>query len=95
MKTADKMIGPDHPDFDDNPPLSAGDIAKMRPVADIMPELTSKGRGPGRKRPKIPVNVRLDTDVIDALKRDGDGWQTRANTLLRQVLDLPNEPPLR
>ena len=95
MKEANKITDPNHPDFDDNPPLSSEDIAKMRPVADVMPELTSKGRGPGRKAPKIPVSVRLDPDVLDALKRGGDGWQTRANALLRKVLDLPEQPPLR
>lgn len=48
-----------------------------------------------RGRPALPaeqrkqrVNVMLDPDVIERLKRDGKGWQTRLNATLRQALGL-------
>ena len=35
---------------------------------------------------KKPVTLRLDADVIDWLKADGPGYQTRANGLLRHAM---------
>jgi len=35
---------------------------------------------------KKPVTMRLDSDVIDWLKKSGRGYQTRANWLLRQAM---------
>ena len=33
---------------------------------------------------KQAVSLRLDADVIAWLKKDGDGYQTRANRMLRE-----------
>jgi uncharacterized protein (DUF4415 family) len=38
-------------------------------------------------RPKRPVTVRLDTDVIDWLKSKGNGYQTRMNAMLRALME--------
>ena len=35
---------------------------------------------------KKPVTMRLDSDVIDWLKADGPGYQTKANWLLRSAM---------
>ncbi len=51
--------------------------------------LTKRGRG----RPvgsvaemrKQLVTMRLDPDVVEAMRATGDGWQTRVNELLRQA----------
>lgn len=51
--------------------------------------LARRGRPPANGQTKIATNLRLDSDVIARLKADGPGWQTRANALLRQALDLP------
>src|ERR1700739_2478220 len=41
---------------------------------------------------KKPVTIRLDSDVIDWLKADGRGYQTKANWLLRNdMLHLTKE----
>jgi uncharacterized protein (DUF4415 family) len=37
---------------------------------------------------KEPVKLRLDPDVLAALRATGDGWQTRINDLLRASLSL-------
>ncbi len=41
---------------------------------------------PGQRKRR--VTMMLDPDVIDHLKADGRGWQTRANALLRKALEL-------
>jgi uncharacterized protein (DUF4415 family) len=35
---------------------------------------------------KKPVTMRLDADIIEWLKKDGPGYQTKANTLLRREM---------
>ena len=35
---------------------------------------------------KTPVNLRLDADVVNALRATGDGWQSRVNEALRRSL---------
>ena len=45
-------------------------------------------RGPQKAPKKVPVSMRLDPDVLKALKAGGGKWQTRANDILRQSLNL-------
>jgi uncharacterized protein (DUF4415 family) len=45
----------------------------------------------GRGRPAVAVkrptlNMRVDAEVLDALKATGPGWQTRINALLRDAI---------
>jgi uncharacterized protein (DUF4415 family) len=59
-------------------------------TSDI-PELTmaqlKRGvRGQMYRPIKKPVTMRLDSDVIEWLKMDGPGYQTKANLLLRQEM---------
>jgi uncharacterized protein (DUF4415 family) len=35
---------------------------------------------------KQTVQIRLDADIIEWLKQDGPGYQTRANSILRQAM---------
>lgn len=68
---------------------------EARPVWDF-PELVEAlqkagklGRPPlSEAERKRRVTMYLDPDVIDALKKDGKGWQTRANAALRKALGL-------
>jgi uncharacterized protein (DUF4415 family) len=46
-------------------------------------------RGPGRPKGtanKAQITIRLDFEVIQALKATGAGWQTRANDILRKSI---------
>ncbi|MDB5541795.1 MAG: hypothetical protein JWQ89_3522 [Devosia sp.] len=76
----------------DNPELTVEEITGMRPFAEVFPELAEsirRARGrPPEAAPKRQVTVRLDADVIEALKKDGAGWQTRMNATLRKELRL-------
>lgn len=49
--------------------------------------LVRRGRGrPALDQPKRQVTLRLDADVLDALRTSGPGWQTRVNQALRDWL---------
>ncbi len=70
---------------------------------DDAPELTEEffkhadqyegGKLKPRGRPKAattkePVKIRLDADVVAALRESGEGWQTRINDTQRASLTL-------
>ncbi|NCN72154.1 MAG: BrnA antitoxin family protein [Betaproteobacteria bacterium] len=75
---------------------SDNDDAAIRAGIAVDPdthELTSKEfkqlRPMGRPRiacPKVPLTMRVDVDVLLALRASGQGWQTRVNTLLREAV---------
>ena len=72
--------------------LTAEDFATFRPTADL-PELAAFLRRQGRpalppERRKQRVTLHLDPDVLERLRADGRGWQTRANAALRRALGL-------
>ncbi|MDR3086505.1 MAG: BrnA antitoxin family protein [Azoarcus sp.] len=42
------------------------------------------GRPPYKEPKKAPVTIRMDVDIIAALKATGKGWQTRVNEAMRE-----------
>ena len=50
-------------------------------------KLKTRGR-PKAVATKEPVKIRLDADVLAALRASGEGWQTRINDTLRASLRL-------
>ena len=50
-------------------------------------QLKARGR-PKASVTKEPVKIRLDADVLAALRASGEGWQTRINDTLRASLKL-------
>lgn len=38
-------------------------------------------------RPKTPVSLRLDTDIVEHFKAQGPGYQTRINAVLRSFVE--------
>lgn len=84
---------PDHisqEDWDsvDIPELTDEELARMRPAAEVAPELVeayrrSRGRPPKAVRKK-PVAIRLDPDIISWFKARGPGYQSRINEALRE-----------
>ena len=57
--------------------------------ADRYEGTTLKLRGrPKAAVTKEPVKLRLDADVLAALRASGEGWQTRINDTLRASLKL-------
>ena len=41
---------------------------------------------PRMASPKVPLTMRVDVDVLVALRASGQGWQTRVNALLRDAV---------
>lgn len=79
-------------------PLTAKQKANIKKLAQMpdheidtsdIPELPADAwknavRGKFYRPVKKAVSLRLDADVIAWLKKDGEGYQTRANRLLRE-----------
>jgi uncharacterized protein (DUF4415 family) len=49
-------------------------------------KLIRRGR-PRKETPKIHLGIRLDADIVHALKARGKGWQTLANQALREWVE--------
>jgi uncharacterized protein (DUF4415 family) len=76
----------------DNPTIDERMFARMRPAAEVAPEIVRRARGqrgPQKSKPvKTLVSLRLDPDVIRHFRRGGPGWQSRINQALRKVAKL-------
>lgn len=75
-------------DLDDAPELTEAFFNS----ADLYKGTKLKARGrPKSATPKEPVKLRLDADVLAALRASGEGWQTRINDALRASLKLAGQ----
>lgn len=62
---------------------------EVREITAVDLSHARRGRPPlPRDERKRRVTMMLDPDVIERLKADGKGWQTRANALLREALGV-------
>jgi len=68
----------------DSPPLSDEQLARMRPVAEVAPELIELAR---RGSAEVEVQLRLSADVLARLQATGPGWEARINDVLRKALE--------
>lgn len=85
---------------EDSPELGAEFFAKAKPAAEVLgTEVVAglaaikrpRGRPAGSvaEQTKVPVNLRLDPDVLAAMRETGAGWQTRVNEALRKAFCEP------
>jgi uncharacterized protein (DUF4415 family) len=58
-------------------PMTDEQLVQLRP-------LRGRPRGSGKK---VHMSMRFDTDVVEAFKTTGEGWQTRMNDVLRQYVE--------
>lgn len=70
--------------------LSEYDL-RGRPMSEVFPQFAPQMKRRGRPKsssPKQIITIRLDRDVLERLKADGSGWQTRVNAILRKTMGL-------
>lgn len=71
-------------DPDDAPPLTEAFFERADEFQGT--KLVRKGRPPKQGPLKQPTTIRLDADVLAALKASGAGWQTRVSEALRKLV---------
>ncbi|TXM63688.1 BrnA antitoxin family protein [Methylobacterium sp. WL120] len=70
-------------EYDEIPKIT--DTMMARAVPGSGHDIARRGRGrPKSEAPKRQVTLRLDGDVIAAMRASGQGWQARANAVLRE-----------
>ncbi len=75
----------------DSPELGQAFFANAKPATEVLGQHVVAALKRGRGRPagsvaeqtKAKVNLRLDPDVLEALRSSGRGWQSRVNAALR------------
>ena len=77
---------------DENPEWTRKDFERAQPALPLIGEVfgIEAAQGVARRRgrprmasPKINQTLRLDADVVESYRRQGRGWQTRINAVLR------------
>ena len=57
-----------------------------RPLSDVqLKSMRPMGR-PKTAHPKAPLTMRVDANVLAAMRATGQGWQTRVNALLGEAV---------
>lgn len=77
----------------DNPEISEKAFKNAKPASEFFsPEQLAglnakrpRGR-PHADQPKISTSIRLDADLLDALRATGRGWQSTVNSILREKI---------
>jgi len=93
MSETDRASAPDA----ENPEWTRDDVAKARPALDVFTEVfgpdaaetVKRGLGrPAKADRKVNQTLRLDTDVLEAYRRSGPGWQALMNQVLRRHMPV-------
>lgn len=91
MSRMPKGFDEDEVVFDeDNPEWTAEDFERARPAEEILPPEILKAfpklRGAQKAPTKVPVSLRLSSEVVDYYKATGKGWQTRIDEALKDLI---------
>jgi uncharacterized protein (DUF4415 family) len=71
----------------------AGKAARVHTPEQIQARRVGRPVGSKSAQTKQAVKLRLDPDVLEALRASGEGWQTRINDMLRASLKLAGRLP--
>ena len=76
-------------DYSDIPPLSDEQLARMKPLGEVLPQAVVPN--------KMRITIRLDADVVKWFKgevqqRGGGSYQAMINMALRQYIESRREP---
>jgi len=71
--------------------LTVADLRTFRPASEALPPDLQKTlglhqRGPQKSPTKVSTTIRLSSDVLQAFRATGDGWQTRVDAALKDWL---------
>lgn len=71
--------------------LSAADLQGFKPAREVLPAglqktLGVRKRGPQKTPTKVSTTIRLSSEVLQAFRASGDGWQTRVDAALKDWL---------
>ena len=86
MKKDPKHISKKYWDSVESPALSDELLSRMKPVKEIHPSIPKRVRGPQKNPLKVPVSIRLSSDVVEYFKSQGKGWQTKINDILNDYV---------
>ncbi len=80
-----------------NPEWTEQDFSRSRPAKEALAKIVGKAnatsllnRSPGRppkENPRKRITIRLDADLVEWIKEQGPGYQTRINTILRNAME--------
>jgi uncharacterized protein (DUF4415 family) len=65
-----------------------GQLAAVHTPEAIVSRRRGRPAGSVKADAKVPVKLRLDPDLLTALRATGSGWQTRVNQILRERFAL-------
>ena len=66
----------------------AGEYAAVHTPEAIIERRRGRPAGSVKANAKVAINLRVDPDVLAALRATGPGWQTRVNAILRERFAL-------
>ncbi|MDZ3799319.1 MAG: BrnA antitoxin family protein [Xanthomonadales bacterium] len=66
----------------------AGEYAAVHTPEAIIQRRRGRPAGSVKADAKVAINLRVDPDVLAALRATGPGWQTRVNAILRERFAL-------
>jgi uncharacterized protein (DUF4415 family) len=71
--------------------LTAADMRGFKPASEVLPlalqkTLGVRPRGPQKMPTKVSTTIRLSSDVVQAFRATGYGWQTRVDAALKDWL---------
>ena len=88
-KSAPEWVDPDDAREWTDDQLSRAEYAiGGKVVREAQGTLTRRRGRPKLASPKEQISVRLDSDVLAALRASGPGWQARLNQVLRKALGV-------
>jgi uncharacterized protein (DUF4415 family) len=75
-------------DFSDIPPLTDEQLARMKPLREVLPQAVPH---------KVRITIRLDADILNWFKAEveqagGGSYQALINMALREYIKSQNEP---
>jgi len=72
--------------------LTSDELKQFKPLAEVNPSLFAKikksvgERGPQKSPLKVPISIRVSTEVIDYFRAEGKGWQSRIDHVLKDYV---------